>query len=459
MKQRIFSFFILVWLAAVPAARAASNATLFRLFLRDGTSVVSFGEFARLDDQVIFSMPVGGPIDQPRLHVVSLPASEVDWNRTDRYAAAARYERYAETRGEDDFQMLSSDIARVLNEVALSNDKDAALSQAEKARKTLADWPTTHYGYRSRDVREVVSLLDEAISDLRASAGKNDFSLALVAAPEDTGFEHLLPLPTLAEEAEATFHMAQLAPRVADRISLLQETLALVGEAGASMPVADSTRLRKTAEDQIRTETLIDQRYATMSRRLLTAASSAAGQARIGDVERVLNQVSKEDARLGGKRPDVVQALSVAVQTQLDNARRLRLLRDQWQIRRTTYRQYQRETGAELLQLVKMEPSLDAIKRLAGPSPVTLVALRSRLAGGSDRLRRLKVPDDLRATHELLVSAWRFAESAVDIRYSAVSSGDVNVAWQASSSAAGAILMLTRVQQQMRALLEPPRLQ
>jgi hypothetical protein len=47
----------------------------------------------------------------------------------------------------------------------------------------------------------------------------------------------------------------------------------------------------------------------------------------------------------------------------------------------------------------------------------------------------------------------------VDIRYSAVSSGDVNIAWQASSSAAGAILMVARVQQQIRALLEPPRLQ
>ena len=28
-------------------------------------------------------MPVGGPVDQPRPHVVTLPASEVDWTRTD----------------------------------------------------------------------------------------------------------------------------------------------------------------------------------------------------------------------------------------------------------------------------------------------------------------------------------------------------------------------------------------
>jgi hypothetical protein len=141
MTMRNGSLAVIVWLAAAAVAHAAGEATLFRLFLRDGSSVVSFGEFARLDDQVVFSMPVGGPTDQPRLHVVTLAVSEIDWTRTDRYAASARYRRYAETRAEDDFQLLSSDIARVLNEVALSTDKDAALNRAEEARKTLADWP------------------------------------------------------------------------------------------------------------------------------------------------------------------------------------------------------------------------------------------------------------------------------------------------------------------------------
>ena len=459
MRLRITSFVVLVWLAAAPAARAAADATLFRLFLRDGTSVVSFGEFARVDEQVVFSMPVGGPADQPRLHVVTLGASEIDWKRTDRYAAAARSQRYADTRGEDDFLTLSNDIARVLNEVAYASDKRAALTSAEQARKTLADWPATHYGYRQRDVRQVVSLLDEAISDLRASAGRDDFNLALVATPEETGYEPLLGMPTIAEEIDATFRLAQLAPRVADRVSLLQETLELLTEAGASIPPAESSRLRHLAEDQIHAETVIDQRYAAMSRRLLSSATSAAGQARIGDVERALNQLSKEDARLGGRRPEVVQSLGTALQLQLDNARRLRLLRDQWQIRRASYRDYQRAVGSQLLQLVKIQPSLEAIKRLAGPSPRTLVTLRSRLDGGAERLQRLTVPEELRATHELLVSAWRFAESAVDIRYSAVSSGDVAIAWQASSSAAGAMLMVARVQHDIRVLLEPPKLQ
>jgi hypothetical protein len=460
MTLRLASCAVVVcaWLLAPALAHAAADATLFRLFLRDGSSVVSFGEFARVDDQVIFSMPVGGAPEQPRLHVVTLAASEVDWARTDRYAAAARAQHYAETRAEDDFQLLSSEVARVLNEVAYATDKSAALATAEQARKTLADWPAAHYDYRERDVRQVVALLDEAISDLRASTGRSDFNLALVATPEETRYEPLLGMPGIAEQIDATLRVAQLAPRVADRVSLLQEVLTLVAEAGTLISDVEASRLRRSAEAQIHAEGILDQRYAVMSRRLLTAATNAAGRARIDGVERVIHPLPKEDARLGRKRPEVIDALTTALQVQLDKARRLRLMQDQWQVNRVSYRQYQHSVGSSLLQLVKMQPSLDAIRRLAGPAPSTLVTLRSRLTGGADRLQRMTVPETLRATHELLVSAWRFAESAVDIRYSAVSSGNVATAWQASSSAAAALLMLTRVQSDIGALLEPPRL-
>src|SRR5262245_9551641 len=69
---------------------AEPDVTLFRIFLRDGTELVSYGEFVRLDDNVIFSMPVGGPAAQPRLQVAMVRTALVDWTKTDRYAASAR---------------------------------------------------------------------------------------------------------------------------------------------------------------------------------------------------------------------------------------------------------------------------------------------------------------------------------------------------------------------------------
>ena len=76
-----------------------------------------------------------------------------------------------------------------------------------------------------------------------------------------------------------------------------------------------------------------------------------------------------------------------AVQAQLDAARHLRLLRDQWTIRQALYRDYSRAVGTQLLQLVKAQPALEAIRRLEGPSPGALVTLR----GTVERRRRAAV--------------------------------------------------------------------
>src|SRR5262245_39471802 len=157
----------LVWclcLGMAGQAAYAADAALFRLFLLDGSVLVSYGEFARVDDRVIFSMPVGGRPEEPRLQVASVRAALVDWPRTDRYSASTRYQRYAQTRGEEDFHILSNEVALALNDVALSSNRQQALALAEKVRRSVAEWPQAHYGYRANDVREIVSVLDEAIA-------------------------------------------------------------------------------------------------------------------------------------------------------------------------------------------------------------------------------------------------------------------------------------------------------
>jgi hypothetical protein len=111
-----------------------------------------------------------------------------------------------------------------------------------------------------------------------------------------------------------------------------------------------------------------------------------------------------------------------------------------------------------LLQLVKAQPALEAIRRLDGPPPEVLTGIQSRLRGGAARLERVSPPMDLRPMHELLLGAWRFADAAVNRRYDAARSGKVTEAWEASSSAAGALLMLSRAQSELKALLEPPTL-
>jgi hypothetical protein len=458
MRLAPILFLGLISLALPAGAGAATDALLLRLFLTDGSTLVSYGEYARVDDRVIFSMMVGGNADAPRLHAVTLPAGIVDWGRTDRHAASARYQRYVATRGEDDFLRLNNDVAAVLNEILLTKDRTRALQIADRARATLAGWPRDHYGYRQQDVQEIVALLDEAISGLRTAAGVPSFNVALVAMVPEIELEPLVPAPGMRQQIDQVFRTAALVERASERLSLWQSALVLLNEAAGSIPARDIAAMRRRAEAEIRQETAVDARYTDLARRLVTQATRAAARANSGDVERVLNRIPREDARLGRRRPEVVQALLATVQGQLDAARRLRLLRDQWTIRRSLYREYQRAVGSQLLQLVKSQASLEAIRRLEGPPPNTLMTMRGRLSGGAERLNRMRIPDELRATHDLLVGSWRFAESALNGRFDAIQTANVTTAWEASSAAAGSLMLLSRVQQDIRALLEPPRL-
>jgi hypothetical protein len=230
----------------------------------------------------------------------------------------------------------------------------------------------------------------------------------------------------------------------AERIALLQAVLQLIADGRNMIPGTEASSLRRLAETRIRTEQAIDLRYNAMANRLMNEATRGATRARVADVQRVLDRIPREDARLGRRRPDVVQALHASVQTQLGAARQLRLRRDQWMIRRSLYLSYERSVGGQLLELVKSQPALEAIRRLDGPPPEVLVTLNARLKGGIARLERIQPPADLRTTHELLLGAWRFAETAVSGRYEAARNANVNGAWEASSSAAGALLLLSR---------------
>jgi len=452
-------FIALVFWAWAAPGFAAPDATLFRLFLRDGGTLVSYGEYTRVDDRVVFSMPVGGPADDPRLQVVVIPTAAVDWARTERYAASARFQHYAQTQGEEDFQILNNEVAQVLNDIALSTDRPSALAIAEKARAALRQWPTEHHGYRQDDVREIISLIDEAIAGLRAAGGASDFDLALVASTPTVPLEPVLGMPTLREQLDQVLRLATMSDRATDRVTLLHMALAMVTENGAGLAGTELKAMRTSLETRIRTDLAVDRRYAKLAQQLSQRASRDAARAKISGVEKAMNQLDREDAKLGRQRPEVVQSLRASIEASLTDARRLRLLRDQWLLRQGLYRDYQRIVGSQLLNLVRAQPQLEAIRRLDGPPLGSLKSLQSRLSGGAERLERLQVPADLRDTHDLLVGAWRFAEAAVNGRSDAIASGKISRAWEASSAAAGALMLLSRVQRGIQDLVELPRLQ
>jgi hypothetical protein len=265
-------------------------------------------------------------------------------------------------------------------------------------------------------------------------------------------------MPTLREQLEQVLHLATLAPNATDRVALLQSALAMVHENGAGLRGTELVAMRTSLESRIRADLAVDRRYSKLAEDLTKRATREAARARITGVEKALNRLEREDAKLGRQRPEMIDSLRASIQASLSDARRLRLLRDQWMLRQALYRDYQRTVGSQLLNLVRAQPQLEAIRRLDGPPLDMLRSLQSRLGGGAERLERMPVHEDLRATHNMLVGSWRFAETAANGRSEAVSSGNVARAWEASSAAAGALMLLSQVQGSIRELLELPRL-
>jgi hypothetical protein len=461
MFMRRLGLAAVVALAAVvlPApASAADDATLLRVFLKDGNSLVSYGEPALVGDHVVFSMPIAPPPNPP-LHLVDLPLTRVDWDRTSRYANAARASHYVQTRAEADYAALSNEIARTLGQVAAADTPEQRITIVERARKALADWPQTHFNYRQTEVRQMLSMLDEALADLRAATGAQRFDLALTAYAEPPAItEPLLPPPTLQESIEQVLRAARSVDSSADRIALLATAMVTIDKSRATLPAEWAAAIRLDAEMTMRAEQRIDQSYRTLTSRTMTLADT---HLRMGDVhalERLIRSIPERDAALGGKRPDAVMALVTAIEDKLDAARRLQLARDRWALRATAYQEYQSAIAAPLRLFAQLTPMLESIKALSGSTPASLTFIDRTTLTIRKLASVIKPPQELTAVHALFLSAVQLAANAAQIRREAVLAEDMSRAWNASSAAAGALMLISRANTDMLAVVQRPEL-
>jgi hypothetical protein len=449
---------ILLLLLLLSVSVRAEETSLLRVFLLDGTTLTSFGEYARVGDRIVFSMQMGTtPGGSPRLQLVSLPERSVDWRRTDRYRDGVRATHYAAVQGENDFAIMTGEVARVLNEIALTTQPAHRLRLAQQARGQLAEWPARHFGYRAREVREIAALLDETIAGLRGAGGATEVDVTFVANVEPPPSEPLAPPPTPIEVIAQALSVADMADLPADRASVLRNTIAYIDGLPGAGSDAGLRRARDFAQARLDGELQADRRYGGLARALTTQAATYAARADVRGIERVIARVDRLDEQLGRQRPDHVRSLLAALHAQLDSARRLRLARDRWRLRVATYRSYAALVKSPLVRLDLMQPGLQDIKALAGPGPETVGRLGERAAKATRELRSVIPPPDLASVHALLQSACQMAGAAAETRVKAVQSGDMATAWNASSAAAGSLMLLARARDELDRYLAPPR--
>ena len=442
----------------MPAAAQDAGASLLRVFLKDGRVLTAYGEWARLDDRIVFSMPTRRGDPAAELHIVTVPVADVDWERTDRYATAIRAQAYAATRGEADFAQLSDDVARTLNAIATLKEPAERLARAEAARRTLSEWPGAHYGYRAVEVREILGMLDEVIVDLQAAAGGGGTSFALVAPPAVLPDEPLLPEPTEAEMVEQLLTAADVAATPAERRSLLQTLLGLVNRAANLLPTSWAKLVRARAQGLLADEDRLDTVYGELRTATLAAATRSAARADVRGLERLRSAVREADQKLGGRRPGEVEALLATLHSQLENARAIQLARDQWELKIPGVRRYRRDVSLSLRAIDRNKLALEDVRSQAGPPATRLPSLIDRWRRDGLRLLRIAPSAEVQPIHAMFRSAWELAEQAFTLRLSAAAGNSVERSQQASSAAAGALMLLGRARADLDAALVPPKL-
>lgn len=450
-------FIPLLLLSVVPARAQAAppDASLYRVFLRDGSTLLSYGEFARVSDRVVITLPIGGSPASPDLHLLSIPSESVDWEKTDAYAESVRATRYAATRGPDEFALLSEAVSRALTDIALTTDPNRKIAMAVEARQNVTKWAADHFGFRAPAVAQMAGLFDDVVAETRAAAGMKNFDLSLIANMAEAPSVPLLPAPSPQESVEQALRAAALAPDAGERTSLLRavdRVLVVASEGGAAW----TAPLRARVTGALAVEDRASRGYEALTRDTLQAAGRAARVGDVTGVERTIRRALSGDDRLGQRRPQEMAALLATLDATLDNARRLRLARDSWAVRADLLRAYRAAVSEPLAIMRASRSALDQIRRLAGPSRLALERLTARTARAVTLIAAIPVPAEATAAHGFLTNAIQLGSRAAQTRQRAVMSGDMKIAWEASSAAAGAVMLFDRATEELEALAQAP---
>ena len=214
-------------------------------FCMDGTSLISYGEFARVADRVVFSIPIG---DAARVASAAAREHSAGIGRLGAHGpvrrSGARAALWRNARRDRLHAAQCTGDRSAQPDCADERSSAAPRAWRSEARGNLARWPSQNFGYRASDVAQLVGMLDEVISELRVAAGQSSFDLSLVANITLPAAEELLPAPEFRETMEQALAAAAATPEPAERISLLDAISTALQEPARAGGWAAALRLR-----------------------------------------------------------------------------------------------------------------------------------------------------------------------------------------------------------------------
>ena len=289
-------------------AAAADDATLLRVFLTDGTSLVSYGELARVGDRVVFSMPTA--TDAESAAASGQPAAaRVDWDRTNRYPTTARAAHYIATQAEADYAALSNSVAHA--------ERRRATRPTRATRLAIVDG-------RAQDARRLAAEPLQLPPD-RSAADAGDARRGDRRSAGATGRRPVRPQPCRPSPIRRRCRRAAAAAADAARSDRAgaaggarrrqrrrADIAALVGggrarsRQGCRSP--PTGRLRHGRRRKRRcARNCASTGVPGVHGRTMAVANYRAQQGDVRGLERLLRTIPQRDALLGGKRPDAVE--------------------------------------------------------------------------------------------------------------------------------------------------------
>jgi len=452
-SRRLGLFGLLVGsLLAVVSAQNGEPGSTFRVFLKSGDPLPSYGEAAIVGERVIFTLLVGGESDiSRRYQLVDLPTEDVDLDRTVAYANAVRGAHYAATRGEAEYAEMAADVSRTLDALPAMTDSHERLRVAEQAHERMRDWGRRSYGYRAGDFAALEQLFNVVLAELRADAGVGQLSVELSSGSRSPRTEPLRAAPDTEEGVRMALSAAAVAETGPERLGILEAAETVLRDSAMSGELLGAVRARLTAERAAERE------YGELSRRLIGAADNALAQGDADAVNALVDELGRRDQALGRLRPRLVRELERQLRVKLEATEAYRAALDHYAKVRPALLGYERQIRPALSTLDGLRPVIEAVREMRFTSFDRLKSAGERLEGTQTLLAGIDAPGDLADVHATLVSAIHLARQAVARRQVAAATAAAASVRDAASAAAGALLLAGQARSDLVARLFPPK--
>ena len=418
------------------AAQPPSPSSIYRVFLKNGDALPSYGEAAVVADRLVFNLSIGGSDGPLTLQLMSLPLPLIDMERTSRYADSMRSAFYAATRGEAEYSEMTAGLSRDLEQLARVEDRKQQLVMAEQVRQGLIAWPRRHFYYRADDIEKLVGLVGDVINELKVAVGETTFALELNAGPPTPRQEPILVAPRIRESITLSLSASSVADIGEERLAILKSA--------ASITPADDRELVGTVASRLEQEMNAERSYAALAADIRKRAQAAEAAGNAQAIDRLQTELLGRDQQFGFRRPKTVQDLIEELRAARTSAVARKDVLDKYAAVRRRLLDYEVAARPAFAAFDGLRSLLQYYRELRVVSFERTVAAGERFDRLRSQLEGVTPPPEASAIHATLISALRMAVEATVRRREAAATNAMPTMRAGSSAAAGALLLSDR---------------